>query len=194
MIAVFKSGAEKLSGRLADLETEAEALAKRAETARAAEAEAQARLVEDLAEGLDVGKWREKRDAAEKKAADAERDMKAAQDAAEIVRGRLEKVRAAELLGDLKRRYVAAQERLPAVLEDFRRAGRTFAQALARLEGLRREEDSVIGQLRTAGDRETQLFGVPHSEDVLAGELVGPEEGRKLMTIRLSVWPSTGGA
>ena len=57
-MSIFKSGSEKLTERLADIAAQVVTLEKRAEEARAAEAEAQARLVEDLAEGLAVDKWR----------------------------------------------------------------------------------------------------------------------------------------
>ena len=85
--SLFKSTPEKIASRLEDLETEITVLRKRAEDARAAEAEAEEKLVADLAEGLPVDDWRKKRDAAEKKAADAERDLAAAERAAELVRG-----------------------------------------------------------------------------------------------------------
>ncbi len=193
MIAtLFKSNAEKLGARLADLEDEATAQAKRAEEARAVAADASARLVEDLAEGLDVGKWREARERAEKKAADAERDLKAAQEAAELVRGRLEEVRQAELLESLRKRYTVAQERLPGVVAALVKAGQSFSVAASDLETLRSEVDSVIFQLRAAGDRETQVFGVPLAENLLADELPamnGGNDGRQTLRIGIPTWP-----
>ncbi len=186
---LFRSGSEKLAARLADLETEAGVLAKRAEDARAAEAEAQDRLVEDLAEGLPVDDWRKKRDAAEKKAADAERDLLAAQKAAELVRAKLEEKQSAELLEDLRRRYAETEQRLPGVREDLIAAGRAFSAALGRLEALRREAESVHGQLRLAGDRSVQFFGVPLAENVLSDEL-GHAEGRERLNVDVPIWPS----
>ena len=186
---LFKSGTEKLAGRLADLEAEAASLAKRAEDARAAEAEAQGKLVEDLAEGLPVDDWRKKRDAAEKRAADAERDPKAAQDAAEIVRQRLEEARAAEMLVSLRERYAAAQERLPGVREDLIAAGRAFSAALSRHEALRREENGVLMQLRAVGDRDVQSFGVGLAETILSDAL-GHGEGRERFPIDVPIWPT----
>lgn len=192
MIAsLFKSGTEKLAARLADLEAEALALEKRATEARAAEAEAQGKLVEDLGEGLAVDDWRKKRDAAEKKAADAERDLKAAQDAAGIVRQRLGEARAAEARADLRRRYAAAQERLPGVREDLIAAGRAFSEALSKHEALRREENGVLMQLRTAGDRDARAFGVGLAEAILSDAL-GHGEGRERFNLDVPIWP--GGA
>lgn len=190
MIAsLFKSGAEKLAVRLADIEAEADALQRRAEEARTAEAEAQDRLVEDLAEGLPVDDWRKKRDAAEKKAADAERDLSAARRAAELVRGRLEEAKGAELKDELRRRYADAEKRVPGALEDLVEKGRAFSAALGRLEGLRREADSVLFQLRTAGDREARVLSIPLAENVLSDEL-GHAEGRRPFQLDIPIWPA----
>ncbi|HPA50123.1 MAG TPA: hypothetical protein PLP50_00860 [Thermoanaerobaculia bacterium] len=194
MIAsLFKSGAEKIAARLANLETEAAALAKRAEEARAAEAEAQDRLVEDLAEGLPVDDWRKKRDAAEKKAADAERDLAAAQRAAELVRAKLEEAREAERLGDLRRRYADGRERYADVFRDYLAAGKAFSEALGRLEGYRSEMNGIFMALRAAGDRETAQVGIPTAENVLSDDL-GHAEGRERFPIDVPIWPSKGGA
>jgi len=185
---LFKSGAEKLSARLAELEAQVETQTKRAEDARAEADAAQARLVEDLAEGLGVEKWQRAREAAERKAADAERDRKAAEDAAELVRGKLVEVREAEHLEGLRRRYAAAEARLPAVREQLIAAGRAFSDALARHEALRREEASLHFQLRSAGDREVQLFGVGHPETILSDAL-GHESGRERFQLDVPIWP-----
>ncbi len=185
---LFKSGSEKLTARLADLEAQIVSLTKRAEEGRVAEAEAQDKLVEDLAEGLDVGKWREARERAEKKAADAERDLKAAQDAAELVRVRLEEVRSAELLASLQKRYAAVQSHAPDALQTVLSTGRAFSDAVGHLEGLRSEENSVIGQLRRAGDHQTQIVGVPLAENALS-EALGHAEGRTSFQIYLPIWP-----
>lgn len=188
MIAsLFKSGSEKLAGRLADLETEAQSLEKRATEARAAAADAQTKLVEDLAEGLDVGKWREARERAEKKASDAERDLRASQEAATLVRGRLEEVRAAELLASLQKRYAAVQKDAPGALAEVVAAGRAFSEAYGRLEGFRSEENQVIWALRQAGDRETQVCGVPLVETALSDAL-GHAEGRRSERILIPFW------
>ncbi len=188
-MSLFKSGAEKLAARLADLEDEARSLTKRAQEARAAEAEAQGKLVEDLGEGLPVDDWRKKRDAAEKKAADAERDLRTAQEAAGIVRQRLDEARAAEMLVSLRERYAAAQERLPGVREDLIAAGRAFSEALARHEALRREENGVLMQLRAVGDRDVQSFGVGLAETILSDAL-GHGEGRERFPIDVPIWPT----
>lgn len=191
MIAtLFKSNAEKLSIRLADLETEAVSLEKRATEARAAAADAQARLVEDLSEGLPVDDWRKKREAAEKKASDAERDLKAAQEAAELVRGRLEEVKAAELLESLQKRYAAVQVHAPGAMQEVLAAGKALSSAIGLLEGLRSEENSVIWQLRQAGDRETQVRGLPLVESALSDAL-GHAEGRQSQRILIPFWPRT---
>ncbi len=194
MIAtLFKSNAEKLAVRLADLEDEAQALRKRAEDARTSASEAKARLVEDLAEGLAVDKWRTAQATAEKKAADAERDLAAAEEAAELVRGKLEEVRRAEALEDLRKRYAAAEARLPGVREDLISAGRAFSAALSRHEALRREENGVLTQLRTAGDQDARAFGVGLAEAILS-EALGHGEGRERFNLDVPIWPSTGGA
>lgn len=194
MIAtLFKSNAEKLAVRLADLEDEAQALRKRAEDARTSASEAKARLVEDLAEGLAVDKWRTAQATAEKKAADAERDLAAAEEAAELVRGKLEEVRRAEALEGLRKRYAAAEARLPGVREDLISAGRAFSAALSRHEALRREENGVLTQLRTAGDQDARAFGVGLAEAILS-EALGHGEGRERFNIDVPIWPSTGGA
>jgi hypothetical protein len=190
---LFKSGADKIAARLANLETEAAALAKKAEEARAAEAEAQDRLVEDLAEGLPVDDWRKKRDAAEKKAADAERDLAAAQRAAELVRAKLEEAREAERLGDLRRRYAEAAARRSAVFADFIEAGKAFSAALGRLEGYRRETDGVFRDLRSAGDRETVIIGIPSADGTLSDAL-GHAPDRELFRLDIPIWPAKGGA
>jgi hypothetical protein len=187
---LFRSSSEKLVDRLADLEAQVASLTKRAEEGRVAEAEAQDKLVQDLAEGLDVADWRKKREAAEKKAAEAERDLKAAQDAAELVRGKLEQAQAAELLADLQKRYAAVQKDAPGALEDALVTGRAFSEAYGRLEGLRSEETSVIWQLRQAGDRETQVCGVPLVESALSDAL-GHAEGRQSQRILIPFWPRT---
>ena len=194
MIAtLFKSNAEKLAVRLADLEDEAQALRKRAEGACTSASEAKARLVEDLAEGLAVDKWRTAQATAEKKAADAERDLAAAEEAAELVRGKLEEVRRAEALEGLRKRYAAAEARLPGVREDLISAGRAFSAALSRHEALRREENGVLTQLRTAGDRDARAFGVGLAEAILS-EALGHGEGRERFNLDVPIWPSTGGA
>ena len=187
-MSLFKSNAEKLAARLADLEDEARSLTKRAEDARAAEAEAQGKLVEDLGEGLPVDDWRKKRDAAEKKAADAERDLKAAQDAAEIVRGRLEEARLAESLEDLRRRYAEAEKRVPGAVAAFLEAGRTFSTALGRLEGLRSEAEGIRVQLRAAGEQ-ARVIEIRLPEDLLSDEL-GHAEGRRRFPIDVPIWPT----
>jgi chromosome segregation ATPase len=190
--SLFKSGSEKLSGRLADLETEAASLEKRATEARGAAADAQARLVEDLAEGLPVDDWRKKREAAEKKAADAERDLAAALEAAELVRAKLEAAQAAEVLESLRKRHAEAEKRLPGVVAALVKAGQSFSIAASDLEGLRSEVDSVHFQLRQAGDRQTQVLGVPLAENLLADELPamnGGNEGRQTFRVGLPIWP-----
>ena len=194
MIAsLFKSNAEKLAARLADLEDEAQALEKRAGDARAAAADAQARLVEDLAEGLPVDDWRKKREAAEKKAADAERDLKTAQEAAGLVRERLEDARRTESLETLRRRYAAAQDGIPGAVEDLIAAGRAFSAVLGRFEGLRREVSNVHSALRAAGDEGAQYSGLPLVNDVLSNAL-GHAEGRQTEMVYVPIWPSAGGS
>jgi chromosome segregation ATPase len=186
---LFKSSSEKLTARLADLEAQIGSLTKRAEEGRVAEAEAQDKLVQDLAEGLPVDDWRKKREAAEKKAAEAERDLKAAQDAAELVRGKLEQAQAAELLENLRKRYAAVQSHAPDALQKVLATGRAFSEAYGRLEGLRSEEKQVIWQLRQAGDRETQICGVPLAESALSDAL-GHAEGRQSERILIPFWPT----
>jgi chromosome segregation ATPase len=188
-MSIFKSTSEKLSKRLESLEAEATSLEKRAIDARGAAADAQARLVEDLAEGLDVGKWREARERAEKKAADAERDLLAAREAAGLVSDRLEKTKVDELLQSLRKHYAEAQKDAPGALEDLLASGKAFSATLGRFKALEREADSVYSQLRAAGDKEARYSGLPVVNDALSDAL-GHDEGRELVTVNVPTWPS----
>ena len=195
MIAsLFKSGTERLAARLEALEAEALAQEATADESRKVAAEADAKAAEALADGdLDVSAWRKRRAAAEAKASEADAALKAARDAAEIVRGRLEEARRTESLETLRRRYAAAEERLPGVREDLISAGRAFSAALSRHEALRREENGVLSQLRTAGDRDARAFGVGLAEAILS-EALGYGEGRERFNLDVPIWPSAGGA
>jgi hypothetical protein len=188
---LFKSNSEKLAARLESLEAEALAQEATAAESRRAAAEADAKAAEALADGdLDVTAWRKRRAAAEAKASEADAALKAARDAAEIVRGRLEETRSAELLASLRGRYAAVQSHAPGALQDALVTGRAFSEAYGRLEGLRSEEASVIWQLRQAGDRETQVCGVPLVESALSDAL-GHAEGRQSQRILIPFWPRT---
>lgn len=190
---LFKSNAEKLTARLELLEAEALAQEATAAESRKAAAEADAKAAEALADGdLDVTAWRKRRAAAEAKASEADAALKAARDAAEIVRGRLEQVQAAELVESLRQRRAAAEKLLPGVVAALVKAGQSFSVAASDLEALRTEVDSVHWQLRQAGDRETQVFGVPLAENLLADELPamnGGNDGRQTLRIGIPTWP-----
>ena len=191
-MSLFKSGAEKLAARLEALEAEALAQEATADESRKVAAEADAKAAEALADGdLDVSAWRKRRAAAEAKASEADAALKAARDAAEIVRGRLEEARAAEMLASLRERYAAAQKAAPGAVEDLVAAGRAFSAALGRFEGLRREVSNVHSALRAAGDREAQYSGLPLVNDVLSNAL-GHAEGRQTEMVYVPIWP--GGA
>lgn len=195
MIAtIFRSGSEKLVDRLEALEAEAVAQEMTAAESRKVAAEADAKAAEALADGdLDVSTWRKRRAAAEAKASEADAALKAVRDAAEIVRGRLEEVQAAELLESLQKRYAAVQSHAPGALQTVLTTGRAFSDAIGRLEWLRSEESSVIWQLRQAGDLETQVRGFPLVENVLADELPamnGGNDGRQTFRTGIPIWPS----
>lgn len=189
----FKTTSEKLAGRLEALEAEAVAQEAIAAESRKVAAEADEKAAEALADGdLDVSTWRKRRAAAEAKASEADAALKAARDAAEIVRGRLEKVQSAELLEALRKRHAEAEKRLPGVVAALVKAGQSFSVAASDLEALRSEVDSVLFQLRAAGDRQTQVIGVPLAENLLADELPamnGGNDGRQTLRIGIPTWP-----